>query len=407
MSARGDTEDATPASGRGLGLHGTVIVGAGLAGCAAALRLAHAGGRPLLIERTPHPQPRICGQFVSGEAARLLDSIGVDVRALGAQPTERVRLWQGGRCSEAELPFRSYGLSRRVLDGALQAACVRAGVALWRGHRVSALQAEPGSSRVRVHLQPADGPAQSLHARSVFLAVGKTDLPGVARLPTRSPDALIGLQAHLRLAPEQQRQLDGHVEVMLFGGGYAGLQSVEGGWANLCLLMPRPEGPGNVAQWLARAVAACPTLTRRVSGAQWASEPVQTIFRVPYGHLHAVPARPDPAAASAHPAIWRLGDQAAVIPSFTGDGMAIALHSGLLAATVLQQGLQAEHYHRRLAREVGPGLRLADRLYRLGRHAVTGPALQGLLQIWPRLVGVLARHTRVPDSAIDRVLAHR
>ncbi len=37
--------------------------------------------------------------------------------------------------------------------------------------------------------------------------------------------------------------------------------------------------------------------------------------------------------------MWALGDQAAVIPSFTGDGMSIALHSGCLAAAMyLQRG---------------------------------------------------------------------
>ena len=53
-----------------------------------------------------------------------------------------------------------------------------------------------------------------------------------------------------------------------------------------------------------------------------------TISGVPYGFL--APPRPDDP-------VFRLGDQAAVIPSFCGDGMAIALHSAVLAAETVTE----------------------------------------------------------------------
>ena len=80
-----------------------VIVGAGLAGSAAAVALARGGAPPLLLERSaeanpaalrptsPATRPRICGEFVSTEAARALAGLGVDVLALGGRPTTRLR----------------------------------------------------------------------------------------------------------------------------------------------------------------------------------------------------------------------------------------------------------------------------------------------------------------------------
>ena len=61
------------------------------------------------------------------------------------------------------------------------------------------------------------------------------------------------------------------------------------------------------------------------------------ISPIPYGHLGG-PAD----------GMWRVGDQVAVIPSFTGDGMSIALHSAVLAAEMYLDGKSADDYVRRL-----------------------------------------------------------
>ena len=45
------------------------------------------------------------------------------------------------------------------------------------------------------------------------------------------------------------------------------------------------------------------------------------------------------------PGLYRIGDQASVIPSFTGEGMALALHSGLAAAAAILAGQSAEAFH--------------------------------------------------------------
>ena len=58
------------------------------------------------------------------------------------------------------------------------------------------------------------------------------------RRPTRGTvSGLIGFKSYFRLSGDQDAQLQGHIEVLMFAGGYAGLQHVEGGMANLCLLV--------------------------------------------------------------------------------------------------------------------------------------------------------------------------
>ena len=71
-----------------------VIVGAGPAGAAAAILLAERGTPVILLDRAEFPRPKICGEYLSPEAARVLDRLGVlkDVDASGAQPLAGMRI---------------------------------------------------------------------------------------------------------------------------------------------------------------------------------------------------------------------------------------------------------------------------------------------------------------------------
>jgi menaquinone-9 beta-reductase len=371
-----------------------IVIGAGPAGSAVAQLLARAGHPPLLLERSASVRPRLCGEFISGEAAASLAALGVDVVKLGGQPTHRLRLACGSQLVEAELPFTAYGLSRGVLDAALQERAQAAGVLLWRGARAGVRQLAAADGRAhRLHITTTEGMALELPARTLLLACGKTDIAALQRRPRREPEPLIGLQLHLRLLPQQMRALRGHVEVMLFDSGYGGLQPVEGDRANLCLLLRRGPQGVRLPALLQALGHECPLLAQRLQGASGEDASPRSIFRVPYGYLHRASTR-DP------PRLWRLGDQAAVIPSFTGDGVAIALHSAAVAAQELLAGATAQHYHQRLRRELLAQMIRAQLLYELGRHRPLRGVLLPLLRRWPALPGWLARITRIDPAAL-------
>ena len=81
---------------------------------------------------------------------------------------------------------------------------------------------------------------------------------------------------------------------------------------------------------------------------------------IPYGFLRAQPIAPE---------VFPVGDQLAVVPSFTGDGMAIALYSGLAAAQAVLAGQPAATYQRELIRRLRPQFRLAGSIGRRARNA--------------------------------------
>jgi 2-polyprenyl-6-methoxyphenol hydroxylase-like FAD-dependent oxidoreductase len=82
-----------------------LVVGGGVAGCAAAIALARKDRGVTLIEREPAPRHKVCGEFLSGEALEDLHALGIDVASLGAAPIDRVRLAAARRAAEAPLPF--------------------------------------------------------------------------------------------------------------------------------------------------------------------------------------------------------------------------------------------------------------------------------------------------------------
>src|SRR3984885_733422 len=116
-----------------------LILGGGVAGCAAAIALARRGRNVRLVEREPTPHHKVCGEFLSGEALVDLQALGIDVGSLGALPIGYVRLAAARRAAEAPLPFPAASLTRKALDTALIAEAIAAGAHVERGRSVQAL----------------------------------------------------------------------------------------------------------------------------------------------------------------------------------------------------------------------------------------------------------------------------
>jgi flavin-dependent dehydrogenase len=362
-----------------------VIVGGGLAGSSAAIQLACGGCEVVLIEGESQPQHKVCGEFLSREALKYLETLGIDVEALGGVPIRAVRLAGQSEVSEAKLSFQAMSLTRRRLDEELLRRAVASGVRVLRGSRVQGLEREGAGWRAVVER------AEPVLADAAFLATGKHDLRGRPRPKGRQSD-LVAFKMYWRLAPEQAAALDGHVELMLHHDGYAGLQPVEEGAANLCCLVERAELQrigGRWEQLLAAMQQQCGLLRERLQGAQALLEKPLAVSAIPYGY---VCERSD--------GVWVLGDQAAVIPSFTGDGMSIALHSGCRAAAMYLRGETAAQFQENLHGELSQQVALATMV---SRGLVWHPSRMVFTMAvnrWPGILDRVARRTRISEAAM-------
>jgi len=362
-----------------------LILGGGVAGCGAAIALARAGRSVTLIEREPRPRHKVCGEFLSGEALEDLHALGIDVAALGAVPIGYVRLAASRRAAQAPLPFPAASLTRKALDTALIAEAIAAGVHVELGRGVHAL----GRTTGNIWQATLDDGA-TFEAPTVFLATGKHDLRGFAR--PADPKRWVAFKMYFRLAPAQAAELAGSSELMLYPGGYGGIQPVEGGIANLCCVVQQRHLALLGHRWenfLAKMQGDCPHLAMRLAGAEPLLPKPIAITHIPYGYIRR----------ATEDGLYCIGDQAAVIPSFTGDGISIALHTARRAVAAYLADEPAPLFQAKLRSALLLQMRLAEFAADGLNNPVARAVLPFCLRVWPGVMRLTARLTRIAQHA--------
>jgi flavin-dependent dehydrogenase len=363
-----------------------LVLGGGVAGCATSIALARKGRSVTLIEREPTPRHKVCGEFLSGEALEDLQALGIDAASLGAVPIDYVRLASTRRAAEAPLPFRAASLTRRALDSALIAEAATAGVHVERGRSVQSL------SRTTANLWQAElDDGRRYEASTAFLATGKHDLRGHGR--PKDPDQWIALKMYYRLSLAQTIDLADASELTLYSGGYGGIQPVEGGITNFCCVVKRWYFARAGLRWdglLAKMQQDCPHLAMRLAGAQPLLDKPIVVTHIPYGYIRG----------TTEDGLYCIGDQAAVIPSFTGDGISIALHSARHAAAAYLEAEPARVFQPKLRSAMLLQMRFAKVADHGMNNAFARAVLPFCLRVWPGAMRVTARLTRVAQPAV-------
>lgn len=358
-----------------------IVIGAGPAGAAAAIGLAQADATVLLLERTRETGDALCGGFLSWRSLERLGALGIDRAALAGQCVTRVRLFAGRSSSETALPASAMGVSRLRLDAVLQVAAEKAGARLERGVHATAIAGRD--------VQTRDGAV--LSAPTLFLAAGKHGFRGFPREPAewQRIDPVMGLRLRLPHHASLDRLIGDAVELHLFDHGYAGLVRQEDGSANLCLAThkSRLDAVGSDPAALLRALGdACPQLGERLAFADW-SKPVDAIGHVPYGWHTGDTA----------PGLFRLGDQAGVIPSLAGEGMGLAFASAEAAVAAWRHGGPgaAPSFQRNLSARMTRPFTVANIIWRTGENPYAAGAMTTLASQLPPIVRWAMHATRI------------
>ncbi len=195
---------------------------------------------------------------------------------------------------------------------------------------------------------------------------------------------MLAFNQYFRLSYEQAQAFQGTIQITLFPGGYCGLQLVEDGTANLGLLVEQVRFKQLGSSWprlLEHVCAASPHTARSLLDAEQVLPKPLALSHIPYGYRRG----------TAPANLYAVGDQAAVIPSFTGDGMSIALHSGVLAAHAILRGEPSHVFQQRLARQLRSPVMLAALV---SRALVRAPNLA--TAVAPAVFRQIALRTRVP-----------
>ena len=356
-----------------------IIIGGGLAGSATAIGLARAGKKVLLLEKEKYAHHKVCGDFISVEAALYLASLGVDLKKLGAKSIEYIRLIHGDKFAEARLPFVAFSLSRFVLDENLLQLAAASGADIRRAANVTEIFYFANNWNVKW--------SENNHAsaNAIFLASGKHNIKGWPRQQGLQND-MIGFKMHFKLNAPQKN----NVEIILFDGGYAGLEPIEGELVNLCLVVKKSRFITCKKDWneLLKYIAqSSPYFARCMNGAAacW-SQPL-AISGIPYGFVYED-------CADEPLGLYRLGDQMAVIPSFSGDGMSIALHTAQVAVKNYLEG-DSQSYYKEVRQGLVTQIQQASKFAQLISYPMNQKIIHLICRIFPRLLVIIAKQTRL------------
>jgi geranylgeranyl reductase family protein len=314
------------------------VVGGGPAGCAAAILLAERGWSVTLLDKAAFPRPKICGEYLSPEAARVLDRLGVlkAVDAAGAQPLRGMRIVApDGTALDGAYPtdgprrgYRDHALAirREVFDRILLERARALPVDVRERHRATGLLVEGGVVR-GVAVEDADGEPMELRSRLVVGADGRTSVVAHA-LGLVRPHRLRRLALIQHVSGVEG--LGDRGEIYVDPPDYCILNPVAPGIANVGLVVPLAHAKpyrARLETFMAARLRQLRHLPARLAGMK-AEGPVMAMGPLAYRVG-------EPRAGG----VLLAGDAAGFYDPFTGEGLYTALRSAELLAEAAHPAL--------------------------------------------------------------------
>lgn len=382
-----------------------VVVGAGPAGCATAGRLAAAGHRVLLLDRSEFPRDKACGDGLTAASVAHLVGLGL------AGHLDRYRAVRGTRLTQdgaEHVRLRTDGGGRVVprfeLDALLAARAAEAGADVLHGARVTAPVVAGG--RVAGVRLVHEGVTRTVTARHVVAADGATSVLVRALRPRAHGLTGVAVRAYADgvaddgdcfriFAPLRPDGSDRRL------AGYGWLFPLADGRVNVGVGLVRLR-PGdhqiNLRQvfvdFVAGLVAREPGLRGLTVRGELRGAPLPCDF--------------DPAACLVD-GMLAVGDAANLVDPVTGEGIDAALESGEIAADVLDEALTSGDvdrvgvYPERVEAAFGPRMRTARAL--VESHEFVWEVLGSTVSLDTPLVvaarAAVADYGRAPDAPRD------
>jgi flavin-dependent dehydrogenase len=297
-----------------------LIIGGGLAGLVSSIELARRGFSVTVVERKQYPFHRVCGEYISNEVRPYLESLGLKINELGIKEIQRFCFTSpSGRILETDLDLGGFGISRYKLDFALYELAKKVGVQFVLGETVDS----PPVPNGEVNPKSFEIKTQSnlrFQAKVVLGSFGKNSKMDkvLDRDFTHQKSPYVGVKYHIRTNFPQDL-----IALHNFQDGYCGISAIEDDKYCLCYLTTRDNvrKHGNIANMEHEVLWKNPHLKRIFNESEFLYEKPEVINEFSFSPKKTVENH-----------ILMVGDAAGLITPLCGNGMAIAIHSGKIAA---------------------------------------------------------------------------
>ncbi len=342
-----------------------VILGAGVAGAAAAILAARSGFRTLLVDAKSFPREKVCGGCLNRRAQASLERLGVlkQLHQAGAIPITSLHLKIDKTSVVWNIPTL-LSVRRSTLDTELVRTAIDSGTFFLDG--VSGLvvpraDSNPPHERCRqVVLQNMSEPKGrriNLHAQCVLVADGLTR--SSLRLEsgwtsTVQPSSRIGVQ---RMVPASQFRPEGlrgsfpanQLQMIVSKDGYVGLSHTDGEFVDVAgAIDPKAiSSNGGIAKTICRIIGDCkdgPLFAEKM-GVE-----MKSLQADASEDWLATPALTRSSKRVASDRVFLLGDSIGYIEPFTGEGMSWALASAEAVMPLVSRAISSP-WHEGLSQE--------------------------------------------------------
>ncbi|GAA5040994.1 FAD-dependent oxidoreductase [Marivirga lumbricoides] len=295
-----------------------IIVGGGLAGLTAAITLAKNNYPVMLIEKKFYPFHRVCGEYISNEVVPFLKRMDLFPEHFAPSKLNRFLLADiDGKTAEIQLPLGGFGISRYHFDQFLFQKAISLGVDVRCGTEVTSIDFQ--ADKFQVGLKNGD----SLQAEFVINAYGKRSRldKQFDRNFIKKKSPFLGVKYHAYVDYPKDT-----IGLYNFPGGYCGVSHVEHNMVNICYLSRREnmKNYGSIGEMESAVLHQNPLLKDILTRAVFLREKPEVINEISFSKKQNVENH-----------MLMAGDTAGLITPLCGNGMAMAIHSGYIAASIL------------------------------------------------------------------------
>ncbi|MDC7999863.1 FAD-dependent oxidoreductase [Aequorivita todarodis] len=304
-----------------------IIIGGGLAGLTAALRLANNNCKVCLIEKNEYPHHKVCGEYVSNEVLPYLNSLGVDPFSVGAKKISKFEITDvKGFPLKASLSLGGFGISRYAFDNLF--------FELLRHKAEIIFDTVEKVTFEENHFSVTTQRKDVLYADFVIGAFGKrSNLDSFLNRRFMKKNApWLAVKAHYEYGFP-----DDTVALHNFNGGYCGLSKTETNAVNACYLATFKsfKKQGAIDAFQKKELSKNPYLNHFFNEAKPIFKKPLTISQISFHQKEPVENH-----------IFMLGDSAGLIHPLCGNGMAMAIRSAQIFSEMFFEAFQKSSFDR-------------------------------------------------------------
>lgn len=351
-----------------------LVIGAGPAGCAAAITLARAGVNVALVDRADFPRDKVCGDALIPDSLRALRSLGLRDRVLeGARRLASMRIYSPDG-TFVHLGGEFACIRRMELDSILLDAALAAGVRFYAPLRLVSARTIDGRVAGAEFEDPSGAGRRAVEARITILATGAHTGPlRIFDVCTRASAAAMAARCYA-WAPDAKGSVPDALMISYDRSICPGY-----GW-----VFPGPENTYNVGVGYFRD-----------GGVKRRGQNLREMFQrfcKAFGPAREVLSRADDVTgfrgaplrtglrgSSLHrPGLLVVGEAAGTTYAFSGEGIGKAMESGILAARTIMEN-QAGDTGPRYAQVLEESFRRRFDGYRRAQEWLSYPSVCDLL----------------------------